>query len=274
MSVYKEGELVAARALLDGFIARMPKMTPFPLDTSEKQVLVGMAGTALNRLGAIRALIEIGALVEATILARSLIELQISASYIAFGGTDSEGRARRFLMFEAVQRSKAIDRVLGVTTGSGLGPAEIGSRDRERLLELQSSRDAALAEYSDMEKASKKGWAGLTYADMIRAVDNRDLQDDLWFVYHHIYFSFSEYAHPTPTGIRHVIPGADPGGTLLPFGVPLYGTCAAGNLASLAARAGGVSALLYLDLIDAFVRAIPADAITPPPRTSGQRLAP
>lgn len=267
MSDYKESELAATRAVLDGVVGRILKMTPFRLDTSEKKALGGMAGTALNRLGAIRALIEIGALAEAAILVRSLIELQISANYIAFGGSDTEGRARRFLVFEAVQRSKAIDRVLETTTGSGLGHAEMIPHNRERLLELQKSREAALAEYSDMERKSQKGWAGLTYAEMIRAVDRRDVQDDLRFVYRHIYFSFSEYAHPTPTAIRHAIPGEDPGGTLLPFGVPLYGACAAGNLAFLAAQAAGVPAPLYVDLIDTFVHAIPANLITQLPGT-------
>lgn len=110
-------------------------------------------------------------------------------------------------MFEAVQRSKTVDRVLEVTTGAGLGIAEMLSRDKERFSDLRSDRDAALAACSDMEKCPR-GWAGLSYAEMIRAVNNRDVQDQLYFVYRQIYFSFSEYAHPTPTAIRHAIPGA------------------------------------------------------------------
>jgi hypothetical protein len=258
MSVCREDELAAVRTLLDGIIERIPKMTPFPLDTSERKVLAGMAGTAFNRLGAIRALFEIGAIAETAILARSLIELQISANYLVFGGPDCEDRARRFLMFEAVQRSKTVDRVLDVTTGAGVGIVDMLSQGKERLADLRCDRDAALTEYGDMEK-SPRGWAGISYAEMIRAVDNRVVKNHLYFVYRQVYFSFSEFAHPTPTAIRHAIPGADPGGTLLPFGVPIYSAMAAGDLFSLAARAGGVSAPSCDDLLSAFERAMPAE---------------
>lgn len=261
MTVYascnETSELSLGEQFLTDVIDRLSGGDPIRIDSKLIQVLTGMASTGLQRLGAIRELIQIGAFPEAAILARSLIELQISAVYlVASKESDGEGRANRFLAFELRQRSELLHRATKEYSDTGfLGPTSAMGIRAEQIRVVFAE---ACQEFDKLEKS--KNWANRNYREMIDSITDKNAQVELMFAYQHVYFTFSEFAHPTPTGIRHAFANTgmdEHRSVLLPFAVPLFSAMAVSVMHGIAVQVAGGDPQSIADLIVQYVGEMP-----------------
>lgn len=165
--------LVAQTAALDG--------------PESARVLLDMAGTATHRTGLIYGLLKPDLVREAAILARTVFDLDVSATYIfdAPQGIRREHRVSRFLQFEKVQEQMLL-----------------------KLLDPEGAKnaghsDAAKQVFKDIADHHTLGWTGLPVSKLRQKIENKAERERLtWLMSVKFSFAFSAYVHPTPMGIR------------------------------------------------------------------------
>lgn len=190
------------RAFVGGVAERLAGAPAFPRPaTSCQVVLVAMSTAVVRRLSPLRALVESSSWSEVAMVARSIFELDIGASYIASASTEeSERRARRFVHYEAVQRTASLQKAakdLGIDPSSTAGP---------EAARLERANAAAVSEFEDIVKNIGRGWSGIGIAGMAREISEGASRRHLEIVYRHLYSACCDYAHPSPLGIRHAWP--------------------------------------------------------------------
>ena len=204
--------LAASVRLLDRVLGvygpRLLKVRP---RSGVQAVLAGLATTAIRRAKVVHQLLASAETAwrcnqEAAILTRTILDLAISALYIASApGVQRDQLAARFLAFEGHQ----IDKLMGRK-----GRAPRGS-PRER---------AGLA-FKDLDELAYRGWSGLTNAKMIKKIQDkaarevaRALQEEFSFL--------SSFVHPSPAGTRRSVGGLSIADQLLDAFVAFYAALA------------------------------------------------
>ncbi len=194
-------ELLAVQTLLRGTADRLRGVRDFATDTTLRQVLAALAAAARNRLEPILLLFQNGMVAEAAVLTRTLVESEISAAYMCSGSSeDQEKLARRFVGFDSVQRRSMIGRIRRHAAGA------FDSVSQDRQARLRSSADAAIREFPDLEDKAGRGWSGLGFSLMLKRIEPDEVRQQLQFAYEVVYFSLSDFAHPTIAGIRYEPP--------------------------------------------------------------------
>jgi len=213
----------AGKSFVRAVAGRLQKAGPFPPpDSILKKVACAIARVAVRRLVPLVALVDSDAWPEAAMVARSLVELDITASYMLTADEkEAEKRAQRFLKFEVVQRQNAIDRVIGQKPDLAKGT----ETESDYLKEQHS---LAVSEFSDLAKSASRGWSGIGIAGMAAKIESEVSRRFFDLVHRHAYPLYCDYAHPSPVGIRHAWTGdVQPWPESLTWSVPLFsGQCA------------------------------------------------
>ena len=195
------------------------------IDSYPRQAIASLAGVTVRRLLPVAGLLDDDFLEEAGILARTSLELAISAAYIWFASEDErELRARRFFAHEAVMRMRDLDQVFKHEARDTMFGRFPSLEPKEA--ELRAAFAQACAEFPGIEKRADR-WSALSTPDMVRAVNDTDARTALMFTYDLAYRSLSAYVHPCVQAIRVAAPGAQRGEETLAFGAPIVATEAA-----------------------------------------------
>ena len=198
----EDRERQRAVTLICSIADRATKLPPASGAGDVAIVLKAIEMTAYRRLDALLALLNVECDREVGILARTFIELVISATYIATR-PDPDEAAARFRAFTDSQHGTLLE-----WRRDRLGD-EGAREDVPRFDDYEDLATKARARFPDLQKTAVRGWSGIGIAEMVRALPE-PLKSFAEPLYKRTFWLLSEFAHVTWKGTHGALCDRDP----------------------------------------------------------------